>query len=767
MIAIRTSILFLLAAASSALAQTTLNVPLPASAQQECVARGDCPTGQPPGQGAPGTQAPAGTVRQRDVDPTTEPPQSGQPEQPRPVAGTPEEPAAQDPNEFQKFVRNSLGRDLPIYGASLFDRVPSTFAPLDRAPVPADYVIGPGDEMFIRAWGSFDLQSRVLVDRNGQIHLPKVGSITVAGLKHSEVTDYLKTAIGRVFRNFELNVALGQLRAIQVFVLGQARRPGVYTVSSLSTLVNTLFSSGGPSTRGSMRRIQLKRRDQVVTEFDLYDLLLKGDKSKDATLLPGDVIFIPSIGPQVALAGSVNVPAIYEIRDESTLADVMALAGGLSATAEGRKATIERIAERRIRRVDEFLLDAEGLARKMQDGDLVRLLAISPKFENAVTLRGNVAQPGRYPWREGMRVSDLIPSSESLFTREYWDRQNAVVSSRDDKAAAVGESILRNEVKRSGPDVNWDYALIQRINSEDLSSYLIPFNLRKAVIDRDPEQNVLLQAGDTVTVFSQADMEVPLEKQSKFVRLEGEFAAAGVYRVQPGETLRQLVARVGLTPHSYLFGSFLTRESARIKQQQGLDRLAADLEAEVERSGATQLRNADATDAVTLGPRLERQRNFVAKFRQLKATGRIVLELQPGVSSIDELPEITLEDGDRFFVPYAPSTVEVLGSVYNQNSFLFRRRKTVGEYLKQAGGTTKYADRGRMFIIRADGTVVSAHQRTGLWRSDFQGLELYPGDTVVVPEELDRVSLMRHLKDWTQVIAQFALGAAAVKVLSD
>jgi protein involved in polysaccharide export with SLBB domain len=278
---------------------------------------------------------------------------------------------------------------------------------------------------------------------------------------------------------------------------------------------------------------------------------------------------------------------------------------------------------------------------------------------------------------------------------------------------------------------------------------------------------MILEAGDVVTVFSQADMEVPLENQSKFVRLEGEFAAAGVYRVRPGETLRQLVARVGLTPNSYLFGSFLTRESARVKQQAGLDRLVADLEGEVERSGATQLRNADALDAATLGPRLERQRNFVAKFRQIKATGRIVLELQPGVRAIDELPEITLEDGDRFFVPYAPSTVEVLGSVYNQNSFIFRARKSVSEYLKQAGGTTKYADRGRMFIIRADGTVVSRHQRTGLWRNSFLGLELYPGDTIVVPEELDRISLMRHLKDWTQVISQFALGAAAVKVLSD
>ena len=756
-------LVYLLLAASAALAQTSLAVPIPQTAIPECLSKGTCGPGQAP---------PAAAQTNKEAPPAeSSPDKSPAPQKPvreGPAAELPAQDAAalETASEFQRFVRSSLGKSLSIYGASLFDRVPTTFAPLDTAPVPADYVIGPGDELFIRAWGSIDLQSRAVVDRSGQIHLPKVGTITVSGIRHSEITDYLKTAISRVFRNFELNVSLGQLRAIQVFVLGQARRPGVYTVSSLSTLVNTIFSSGGPSSRGSMRQIQLKRNDKLVTEFDLYDLLLRGDKSKDAALLPGDVIFIPPVGPQVAISGSVNVPAIYELRGETSLAELIELAGGLSATAEGRKATIERIEDRKTRRVEEFLLDRDGMTRKMQDGDLVRLLSVTPKFQNAVTLRGNVAQPGRYPWREGMRVADLIPSAEALFTREYWDRQNAVVGTADGKSE-VGESTLRNEVKRAGPEVNWDYALIQRIDPDDLSSHLIPFNLHKAVIERDPSENVPLQAGDIVTVFSQADMAVPLNRQSKYVRLEGEFAAAGVYRVRPGETLRELVARVGLTPHSYLFGSVLTRESTRVRQQEGLDKLAADLEAEVERSGSTQLRNADAIDAATLAPRLERQRRFAAKFREIRATGRIVLELEPGVSTIQELPEIALEDGDRFFVPYAPSTVEVLGSVYNQNSFIFRHRKTVSEYLKQAGGTTKYADRGRMFVIRADGTVISRHQRTGLWRNSFLDLELNPGDTIVVPEELDRVSILRQLRDWTQIISQFALGAAAVKVLGD
>ena len=201
------------------------------------------------------------------------------------------------PSEFEEFVASSVGRRLPIYGHSLFDRVPTTFAPLERVPVTDDYEIGPGDEILIRAWGQIDLNGKLVVDRGGQVFLPKVGALSVAGLKYQQLPGYFRTAIGRVFRNFDLTVSMGQLRSIQVFVVGQARRPGSYTVSSLCTLVNALFASGGPSAAGSMRHIQLKRENRVVTEFDFYDLLLQGDKSKDARLLPGDVIYIPPIGP--------------------------------------------------------------------------------------------------------------------------------------------------------------------------------------------------------------------------------------------------------------------------------------------------------------------------------------------------------------------------------------------------------------------------------------------------------------------------------------
>ena len=733
--------------------------------------------------------------------------------------------------EFQDFVASSLGYKLPIYGHSLFRNVPSTFAPLDRIPVTPDYQIGPGDELIIRAWGQIDVNYRAVVDRNGAIYLNKVGTINVAGIRYDQLTEYLRAAIGRIFKNFDLNVTLGQLRSIQVFVVGQVRHPGAYTVSSLSSLVNALFASGGPSKRGSMRRIELKRDGSTVTTFDLYDLVARGDKSKDAKLAPGDVIYVAPVGRLVALAGSVNVPAIYELRERDTLGDVLSYAGGLTTTAAGQRAIVERIDERQGRTAAEFQLSPEGFRAELHDGDVVRFLHVSPKFDNAVTIRGNVAAPGRYPWRDGMRVKDLIPNREFLVTQEFWKQQNQLGidldsqtyklrqdrlkeerekkededrgkqrnnptsplngnqqsqanlqsggkeqdqpgTGRDDLAKQVGKTEaqrikqeeLKNEVKRSAAEINWEYAVIQRIDPNDLTTHLLPFNLGKA-ISGDPDQNTVLHAGDVVTIFSQSDMQVPAAQQSKFVRLEGEFRSAGVYQVEAGETLRHLINRVGgLTPQAYLYGAELTRESAREAQQKRLDEYINDLDKSIERNASSQ-RNLSGEEALTEKQSLEGQRRLLEKLRQLKASGRVVLELRPSANSVDALPDLVLEDGDRLLVPFRPATVNVLGSVYNSNSFIYKPGKTFGDYLRLAGGANRNGDRGRAFIIRADGTTLSSQGHSGLLTLSFNSARLMPGDSIVVPEKLDKGVVLRGFKDWTQIIGQFVIGAAAAKVL--
>jgi polysaccharide biosynthesis/export protein len=685
-------------------------------------------------------------------------------------------------NEFQDFVAQSIGLDLPLFGHGLFADVPSTFAPLDRVPVTPDYVVGPGDEILIRAWGQVDIDYRAIVDRNGTIHIPQVGTVTVGGLRYHDLNGFLRTAIGRVFRNFDLNVNLGQLRAVQIYVVGQARRPGTYTVSSLSTLVNALFASGGPSAKGSMRRIQLKRGAQVVTEFDVYDLLLKGDKSKDAQLLPGDVIYIPPVGQLVGIAGSVNVPAIYEAKDKASLQELIDWAGGLATTAAGQRVTVERIVERQARRVDEFMLDGKGLSRAIMDGDMVTVNPISPKIQNAISLRGFVAQPARFPWREGLRVKDLIPDRDALIAPDYWLRRNALIRSEDWlrrplpaagqtpeaslSAKPLTQTTLRAELKR-GAEINWDYAVVERIRLEDMTTQLLPFSLAKAIVEGDPQHNLPLAPGDVITIFSKDDIQVSVEKQTKYVRLEGELRNPGVYQLLPGETLRQLVTRVGgLTPAAYIFGAEFTRESTRVLQQQRLDEALNRLAQEVERTAAAVSQSGSSKDAAEAASvQAASQRKLLERMRDVKATGRVVLEIPVENSRAGALPDIALEDGDRFIVPNRPSTVSVLGAVYNQNSFLYQSDKRVSDYLANAGGATRDADKARVYVVRASGTVIGGSASS--WLGGIEGERLMPGDTVVMPEDLDRYRFTREVKDWTQIFYQFALGVAGLKVLRD
>ncbi len=731
----------------------------------------------------------------------------------RPVTATRR--VKEPPTEFQRFVQSSTGHLLPIYGAFLFERVPSTFAPLDRIPVPPDYAVGPGDEISLRVWGQVDFSQRLTVDPAGNIFLPQVGRIGVSGLKADQLQAAIKSAMSRVFRNFDLNVSMGQLRSMQVFVLGQARRPGTYTVSSLSTLVNALFASGGPSARGSLRNIQLKRGTQTVTTLDLYDLLLKGNKTKDASLLPGDVIFIPDAGPRVAIDGSVESPGIYELNNDASLGDLLNYAGGLSPSAAGKRAILERIDQHSFLHSEDVRLTPDALiATHVQSGDIFRILSVVPQFQQTVTLRGNVADPVRFPWHSGMKISELIPSKEALLTRNYWRDHNNLLS-QDDRdqaeiegatgvtnsnknengpepaksyreegrksdvdaslaaatdnsdAVVVRQFIRKNDIQPIAPDIDWSYAAIERLDPVTLTTHIVPFNLGEAVLKHNPSADLELQVGDVVTIFSSADISLPGAQRTKYVRIEGEIKMSGVYSVAPGETLRDVVDRAGgLTNHAYLFAAQFTRESTRREQQRRYNDFLDQLERDINQSAATVSgRVISADQALASQNSLIGQRNLLTRLRQTPVSGRIVLDLQPDSTQLTDLPNLPLENGDRLFIPPAPSTVSVVGMVYNQAAFLYNQDLRLGEYLTDAGGPSRYADRSHIFVIRADGSVISKDARSRLFASRFDNLRMYPGDTLVVPNNTNRVTLLRSLIDWSQVISNFGLGAAAINVL--
>ncbi len=683
--------------------------------------------------------------------------------------------------EFQRFVQGTTGRQLPLFGYNLFTG--RTFPSLQNVPVPADYVIGPGDEIALKVWGMVESDARLTVDRNGQIAIPRVGVVTVAGLKSSQLEPALKAHVGQYLKNFQLNATMGRLRSMQVFVVGQARKPGAYTVSSLSSLVSVLFESGGPAPGGSMRKVQLKRNGQVISTIDLYKFIAEGDKSADTYLLPGDVVVIPPAGPRVAMIGALGTPAIYELsRPEEPISQVLAYGGGMLSLTTPHKVLIERIESNRVkapRSVIERALDARGLKSTVKDGDVVTLFKISPAFSNAVTLRGNVAVPLRYSHQPGMRIADLIPEMDALVQPDYYTRKNILVQFEKDEKAEKGEGTKKeritadrqiNDVKNLLDEINWDYAAIERMDQKEVRTQLIPFNLGKAIRDKDPVHNLELLPGDVVTIFGVKDMPVPVAKRTQFVRVSGEVKVPGFYQVNPGETLRQVVERAGgLTEQAYPYATELTRESTRVQQQANLDRAIRRLETDIAGQAVTTVQNAANADAAaSVQAQMAAQQQLLSRMQSLKASGRIALELKP---ERPEYPDLPLEDGDNITIPTRPGFVSVFGAVLAENAFIHRADATVEDYLERAG-LLREADIDAALIIRADGSVEgnSAHRR---WfgSGGFMGKELQPGDAIFVPEKFDRRSaytqFIQGAKDWTSIFYQFGLGAAAIKTIRD
>jgi protein involved in polysaccharide export with SLBB domain len=792
------------------------------------------------------------------------------------------------PNDFQKFVLETAGYKLPLYGQSFFENVQANqralqlqqsnmqsiqnntqpgaapvlpvvsggFAPIDNAPVSGDYLLGPGDQVVIRGWGSLDIDVRTQIDRNGAINLPRVGAVNLAGVKAAQAEGVLRNAVGKYFKDFQLSVTLGQLRTVTVYVVGQARRPGSYALSGVSTLSSGLLATGGPSASGSMRRVQLKRAGKVVAEFDLYAFLSQGDSTGDIKLTDGDVIVIPPAVGHIALVGKVNNPAVYELKNQTeTLEQLLSVAGGMPVNADPRRVSLERLSpdQAQPRSVEDFALDAKGLQTALRNGDLLTVSAILPELSNAVTLRGNVTQPIRLAWKQGMRVRDLIPNKEALISRDSIRRQNETLFDAtqrertqreremiaedllEDKdvarnvqrqAAAQGrnqrqsagqpsqsnqaaqnnmrpdlydiesfreqrelrlfsqqapiEARYKNEVPSVADtvgnlfdEVNWDYAVIERINRKDQSVSVIPFNLLRVLADAKDPDNQVLESGDVVTVFSVNDMRVPISKRRVMVRIEGEVMQPGIYQVKPGETLNSVLQKAGGLSHdAYLFGSALYREEVRKSQVENLQKLVRRLESE---SGAqlAQLSQSmgASSDANLAQARIaaaqQAQKQSLERVKSLRPEGRVALGLEPVLyNHIKTLPEIRLQNGDKFIVPPRPDFVYVYGAVNTESALIYKTGQSVRDYLKLSGMSSA-ADKNGVILVRADG---SAQTNDGSWfSSSMLSADVMPGDSIVVPDKVDMEAtwstVVRNTKDITQIFYQLGLGAAALKTL--
>ena len=535
------------------------------------------------------------------------------------------------PGEFETFV------GLSRFGADLVNELAT--GATDYSPiVPPEYIVQSGDELQITLWGSVDADLRLIVDRAGRVSIPRVGPVMVAGVRFGDLHDLMTRRVAQTFKNFELSVSLGRLRGVRVYVTGFVQRPGAYSVAGLSTVMNVVMRAGGPAAAGSFRQIELRRDSKLAGSFDLYDLLLRGDRSGDRLVQPDDVIHVLPAGTQVALRGSVNKQAVYELKAGDSLRELILMAGGFSPVADRSRVAIERLGERNAQRVTQIELPA-GARATFSDGDQVR-------------------------------------------------------------------------------------------------------------------------------VFSAVEATLSVTRQTKRVQVDGEVRVPGEYLLPPDSTLEDaLKAAGGLMPGAFLFATQFTRQSVRATQQESFDRALRDLETESARSNFGH-RVSTADQAAAQAASAAASLKLIEQMRAVKPTGRIVLQLPAEGGT---LPALALEDGDRLYIPARPMTVGVFGSVFNGGSYLHTPGRSVSDYLRLAGGPTRGADDGSTFVIRANGNVVSSLQGRSSWfdkLGPLSTLNAEPGDTIFVPEEVNKSTVVQTARDWTQIFFQLAVGLAGLKTVT-
>jgi len=904
---------------------------------------------------------------------------------------------------FADFVSESKpmqvdASQLKQFGYDLFAGVPTTFAPATDVPVPLEYVLGPGDEISVQLFGQKNLSFTLVVDREGAVAFPDIGPLLLAGMSFSDAKAEIAKQVGDKMIGVSVSIAMGKLRSIRIFALGDVERPGSYVVNGLATLSHALFSSGGIKKIGSLRNVQLKRDGKVVTSIDLYDFLLKGDTSKDVRLLPGDVVFVPPIGATAGIAGEVMRPAIYELQGSVDVAAMVKMAGGYLPKAYRDEALLERINESGSKAVKSFSLHGKGLATKITNGDVIKVFSALDFEENPVLLVGNVKRPGKFSWKTGMTLSDLLRDESVLLPETFMDygviereakgnREPEIVrfdlnkvlskekghaklklNPRDkvfvfhrshfrqmpktsiagsiktpgeyelkknmrilDLVLAAGGvqrdtymeaaelyrtdpktkdvSVLRfnlaevmaaedtsnvilqdmdrvvvhsiwekkyrqivkiqGEVKKPGEfelgvgmrlsdlvfaaggvtrDVLMGDVQIYRTNEQTKETALLVANLSEAM-KGDEEQNVILQDLDRVVIHSiwegktkyqvrvvgevnapgsftfvdggmklldlifaaggltekalrgnaeitryevvdgeervSTHFEVDLEKallgdeyanvslepydmlmvrqvgnwrQAESVSISGEVKYPGAYPVEDGERLSSLIERAGsFTEKAYLKAAVFTRESIKAQQQEQMDRMAAQIETEVSQQEIAIAGIRDASLFASKQKSLNSAKRVLEQMKQVKASGRLVIELRDIEALKDTDFDMTLRDGDRLHVPKKPDQVLVMGQVYNSVALVYQDGRDVDDYIEAAGGMTKMADDGSIYVVRANGQVDSMRG----WASR----SIHPGDAIIVPEDLETFYLLDSLLDWSKVSMQVGVGVASMKTI--
>lgn len=693
--------------------------------------------------------------------------------------------------------------------------------PLD-VPLGPDYIVGSGDQLTIELWGGATQTIIRRIDRDGRVFLPEAGALQVAGLSLDEAQSSIADALKPQFRNAQVVVTVSGLRSVRVYVVGDVQRPGGYDISSLATPMSALYAAGGPTAVGSLRILRHYRGEQLVEEIDLYDFLLHGIRGRTERFESGDTLLVPPAGPQVAVSGAVKREAIYQLKSGDTmLSAVIDDAGGFTAAASLSHIRIERI-DGNHQRVTVTLPDAAGQPANagqdaiahfaVHDGDRIRVEPILSYSQRAVYFAGHVVRPGRLPYKDGMRLSDVIRSYQDLLpepavrgeiVRLVPPDLHAETIDFDVSEVLIGNSnfdiqpfdtirvfgryqsdapmvTIRGEVLRPGdypmPNGMTAAQLVRMaggfkrdalLESADLTSYevaggnqisenLATVRIGAAVAGTDPGADVPLKAGDILAIHQITNW----TDIGESVTVTGQVKYPGSYGFRDGEHLSSVLRRAGgLLPTAYAAGAVLIRDQVKTLEQNSRDELIRQIETSAAAARLSPGLSASSSPGAMQLIK-EQQQQVISDLESHPPTGRMVIHITADIGSwANTAADIELHRDDVLTVPKQPGFVLVTGQVYNATALAFTPGRTAEWYLKHAGGTNSTANRKEVFIIRANGSVVGRHSG-GPFTSDVLSTRLDPGDVVVVPQKIIGGSLfLRNLLATGQLAASVAISA--------
>lgn len=629
------------------------------------------------------------------------------------------------------FLLQGMTNQLKQFGYNFFDQSFSAFPQVMDMPVGPDYVLGPEDTLAIHIWNvpdpGFNRSYIATIERDGMLFIPQVGSVPIAGATFSQAQQIIHGKLSTLLKRFDFHISMGRLRGIKVFVVGEVVRPGAYDLSSLSTVSHALYAACGPARSGSLRHIQVMRAGKVIGDVDLYEFFLRGDRSHDVALRSGDTVLVSPIGPVAAIGGPVRRPAIYELRDRTTLTDLIELAGGLAPSADRRRCKIFRVEAGQKRVILDVGIESlfNGGAKPISganapviiDGDFVQIASVPLQIEQAVTLAGAVRAPGIYELKPGMRLLDIV-KPEQLLLDSYTEKA---------------------ELVRTDPVT---YQVSVR-----------PFSI-KALL-QGQEENVELHRLDKVVVGSQL-------RGPSIVSVSGEVRRPGSYTLETGERLSSVLKRAGgFTSVAFPEGLVLTRESVRQRQQAEIERFVSlqkqrlTLEAAALSAGA--IPDAKGAGQITDAQAVQLQMQALDQMVARIQVGRVVLNIRSLEALENSIDDVVLEASDQITIPVQPKTVSIIGAVWNSTNVLYREELRIQDYLRAAGGLVEQANEDELYIVRANGSTDAGYAKVKT---------ISVGDTIIVPEKVEPKT--KALPLWTaiaSILGSVGLAIASISII--